>query len=361
MAELKRKAPAFRRFLLIYAAVLIFIILAALTLFYFFLDAYEASKPEACVRDQLARAADGALPEDCEDILAGLDPDIKSPQENRAFLCALISEAEPSRLSIDTEKGEAEYALTSDGTVFARLRLRQDGQPTFGFVPWRLEEAEFELSPFISRLRLTLPEGYSASLNGVFLSGEDIVDDNVEYETLSPCYESYGSLPRLLAYESGPYTGEAELKVFAPDGRELSAQERCEAFYLDNCSAEEKEELSLFIDAFLPKYVVFAADLGGNSLANYNQLAPYVLSGSELDQRLHKAFEGFGYSNTRAIEIVSSEIKLCSNLGDGLYLVDLNYIINVQGLGEPVDISNGTRLLIRMSDGGALAEAMYIY
>ena len=86
-----------------------------------------------------------------------------------------------------------------------------------------------------------------------------------------------------------------------------------------------------------------------------------IVRGGELEQRLIAARKGFGYGNTRSIEIIDHTVNLVTDLKDGHYVVDLLYRTETVGLEGPVQEDNRVRLLVLEENEQLHAEAMYHY
>lgn len=356
-----RRLPLFYKALLIYSAVLVLAALAALAVLYAYLGAYEASRPNSCISAYTSRAAD-ELPQPCLDALEGLDPSIKTPEENRHYLTGLFSGAEYSRLRLpDLAENECAFAISAGGVQFGTVYMEQAGKGSFGLIPWNICREEYDLSPFIHRAEIALPEGYAPVVNGVELGGEHIRTRDREFVCLSQCYEDYENLPYLQEYDSGSYLGEAEFKVKTPSGSLIDPAEADEALFLNNCPEADRQRVSVFSVELISKYVTFCADVGGNSGWNYSQLEPLVDHRGPFYSRIRKAFGSFGYSNTRSCEILDMTVNICSDLGEGRYFVDASYVTEILGNSSPVKVDNNVRIILTETNGVLLAQALYNY
>ena len=362
MAEKKKKLSGFSKGVLIYTAVLVVISAVLLLLLYGFVSAYEQSRPYNSMEKYLASIDENALPEDCEAVIPSLDKNIRTEAESRALIKELISGARFSKAVKLCTEDRLVYTLTSGDQHIGNVYLKQNGKSSFGFEVWEPVDDEYELSPFINQLDISLPQGYTVSLNGSDPGDEYVADRKTQYSTLSSCYEYYDDLPYLNHFESGRYIGDADLRIFDPSGKEVSGDELSESVYLNNCSPDMEKQLKDFSDEVIRRYVQLCANIDGNEIGNYIHIKEIIVPGSQLHDRMRISLYALGYSSVRSCDITSSTMKICSDLGNGKYFTDLNYVTEIVGLDGPVSTEQNIQFVISYDSLNQLkAEAMFNY
>ena len=360
MTNKKKKLSPFSRGLLIYALVLATAGLAALALLYGALDAYEASRPEIGVKAYLSDIEENGPTAACLAALPALDENLKSREENIAALQSLLAGAAYKKAPGLSTQERCAYQLSLDSQPFGVIYLKQSEKSSFGFAPWQVCLEEYEFSPLLKKVDISLPEGYIPTFNGQKLDGRCITDHTLKYEMLSQYYDDMDGLPRLCRWETGAYIGAGEVRVLDRSGNQLPEESLTEAFYLSNCNESQKSRIEEFSRAFIDRYLAFGANVDKNYYANYSRLMELVIPESQLHLRM-RASEGLGYSNTRSCQLISLTLNLCTNLGDGRYLADISYVAEIQGTAEPIEMESYVHLVMEEQNGVFFASAMSNY
>ena len=107
--------------------------------------------------------------------------------------------------------------------------------------------------------------------------------------------------------------------------------------------------------------MVFTGCANDDRYDNYYDLAKLIVLGSDLDKRLKDALDGLQYAQSKGDQIDTITIHHFIDLGDGKYLVDLNYLVNTTGLAGVVQTSNNLKLVITKTATGLKTEALYSY
>ena len=143
--------------------------------------------------------------------------------------------------------------------------------------------------------------------------------------------------------------------------QEIPEEKQNERGYLANCSSTTIERLEEFSLRYLNAYLPYAGDLYHSGFSFWADLSEMIVRHGELEDRLVAARSGFGFGNTRSIEIVDHTVNLCVDFKDGHYLVDILYRTETVGLQGPVQEDNRVRLLLWEENERLFAEAMYHY
>lgn len=361
MENKKRGGSRFVRGLLIYC--LIFLLLAAAVIFVLglYLRAYEASRSTTCVQNYINSCAAGKLTYGWGSSLAGLDNRLLSEEQSRAFIQEKLAGASYREVRSENS-GEKRYALyDADGVCFEHLTLRQQGAASWGFTSWEVVGESCDVSPYTHSYTVTVPSEYRVLLGDTELDVSFLAETGIPYTILEPCGELVHNLPTKVRYETGPCLVDAPITVLNAWGKEVPADKQDEYHYLANCSSEVQGRLEEFSLRYLNAYLPYAGDLYRNGLGFWGDLSKLIVRDGELEQRLIAARKGFGYGNTKSIEIVDHTVNLCTDLKDGHYVVDLLYRTETVGLEGPIQEDNRVRLLIWEENEQLFAEAMYHY
>lgn len=360
MTEKLRRLSPFARFMVIYVLVMLLLGAVALMLLYGYMAAYERSRPSTCLDSYIEGVCeDGPTDALREAAASTLDYNIRSEEDSLEYIKELFESVGYSRADDRSASGAADYSLISDGAKIGTLHISQSGRSAFGLTEWVVDGEEYELSGLASQTAVTVPEGYTVSVNGKTLGDEYLADGAAEYEALSGYYEAYDNLPYMRSYVSGAYLGEAEVEVRDSLGQLVPEEEQNETYYLNNCDDSTREEVLAFTDEMLEAYLDYAANEYGAYWANLSKLLGYVKSGSRLYERVIGA-QGLGFSATKSSKFVSIEPNIVCDLGD-MYFVDISYVTETVGFAGPVQETSNVRLIIERTYSGLLAAAMQNY
>ena len=92
--------------------------------------------------------------------------------------------------------------------------------------------------------------------------------------------------------------------------------------YIRQPDAETWARLEAFAIAFADEYKHFSAGTGDPNLA-LSRLKPYLVEGSELEQRLWMAMDGYGWAHTVSYEFNGAVLNSAISVGSGLYILDV--------------------------------------
>ena len=358
MSKKKWLSP-FGKGMLIYVGVFLLLCLAVWTFFYFYIETYEVAGSKGCMREYVSGLHAGQLPEACDEPLKQLDASIKSEEESRALLQELLSDATYMRTPGESGEGYEVYSLFGGGQELGRVRVEPTGKERFGFALWQVTEENYDLQPLTKNVSFLLPADYSVSVGKAELKAEG---KGQEYESLRQLYGEYENMPLLYDFVSGSWIGDAEIVIRDGQGTVLSEEQLCESYYLSNLSGEEKTLVEDFGTEFIHRYVDYGAVNGGNFFYNFSRLKAVMDPYGELYARVNSGWGGIFYTSTKYCEILSLEVNFSTKLQEDLYLVDLSYETETQGLADPVRSDNNARVLVIRDDHGVLlSTAMYNY
>lgn len=358
----KRKTRfRFSRFLLIYALVLLLLGAAALFVLNLYLRAFEATRPATAMAAYFETLTAAGGDDACRAALSGLDTAVQSEEEGLAFVSELLREADYAELAGGGEAELKRYRLRSGGEALGTVTLRRGGETRMGLTGWEVSGEVFDFSPWMEQGSVTVPADCRVCVGDALLGPGNVADDAVPYEALRECYEHFEDMPRMLRYEWGPCLGELPLRVLDAQGRELSGQELNEAAFLDNCDEQTKTALRDFAGEFVRCYVAFTAAVEQDFEDSYPALARLLLPGSPLHERLSRAAYDKWWSNTRSCTLEELNVNLCTDLGNGSWLIDLSYVTRTVAFAEPVVEQYNLRLVVQDFGGRLRASNLYNY
>lgn len=347
--------------LLIYTFILIAISGVLLLVLHRYLTAYEQSQPKVQM-EAYQNALESTLPDAAVQALADLDPAIQSPEENQRWALSVLQGVS----LVKDPSGSSEETLlcqikTADGIPVGTVTFAVTGKGSFGVPVWEVTEESFDFSPYYQTLDLTVPPDYTVYLGELRLGPDQIADPAVQYDALSESYLHYSDLPLLVRYAGGPYVGSPALRVCDENGQELSPEELTQEHFLDHCSQADRDAVEAFIPDFLNAYVYYTADVNGSALNYYGEISSMTVPGSPFHVRLQQAVGSFGWSNTKAVRVLSSELRCVTDLGNGRFLVDVGYESEITGLHGPVNVPDQVRIILVYYEGSLRADALYHY
>ena len=359
MTEQKKRFPFFWIGIAIYVLVFALLSFFGLKIFRDYIAAYELSRPGRAMEEYRAELREQGHTEAVVQALSALDTNIRSQEENLQWAEDLLREASFPRMLNLSDEGHMVYSVRARGQQIGQITAVPGEPDRFGFRDWTISEESYDFSAFMHSCQATIPSDYGYYVNGVRLGQEYVTEADIPFETLADFYERYEGLPTLSHYESGLYLDDVEIQVRDPEGHVLSPEEMTETYYLDNCGDHIRELADEFIPRFLQLYVNFTANLYNSYTYNFFNLRPLVLTESQLHVRMRQAAEGFGYTTTKNVEILSMETRVVTRLSEDRYLADISYSTEITGYADPVVIEDHIYLVMYEHKDYLLAEALY--
>ena len=356
-----RSKSSFGRGLAIYTLLLMGLILAGLVFFYFYMAAYEYSRPENAVQRYLDGEEGQALRRQGRSMLGSVNKRVQSEAEAQVYLDELLDQLNYAKKPSESTEERQVYALRAGDRVIGKLMLTQSAGQRMGFSPWEVSEAELDLNFMLKETQVTVPSSYQVFCGGTQLGAEDIVDSKVPYDLLEEFYDRY-DLPTMVTYSSGGYLGEVSTHIYDAHGTELSGDQLTQDLFTDNCSREEKEAVAAFVADYIPCYVTYLSGANRAHFLNMNAVLALTVEGSDLYSRLYQALGGQGWASSNGDYIQSITVNHTMNLGADGYMCDVTYLVETHGQDGAVTVTtNNTKLLIQETPDGLRAYAQASY
>lgn len=342
----------------VYALVFLLLVAGGLVYLWHYLAAYESARPQLAAENYLEALTPEHICDASAELIGSIDHSLQSEDACRqAIMDALSEPITCSRLVPECTDDLLVFVLRCGSQVIGRVQMVPSGEKTLGFSPWVPEQEEFDLSYLLSEpVELTVPAEYTVFLGGQAVDASHIVEENISYQALAAYSDRY-ELPTMVRYRIGPTLGSLDLEIRDAQGQavDLSAGEE---EFLDNCTPEQTAALEQSLEAFLDCYVRFMSNQGNDASANYEELRPYMLPGSDLDQRCYNAIIGLYWVHGRSATVDSIDLRRCTSLGQGKFLCELRYVINNYPAGSEPQSTSDVQIVFAYSDGCYLAELL---
>ena len=242
----------------IYGGVLIILIVILCINVWKTMKVYEAAQPEHVVEEVVSGIMAGRT-DKLSDISAGK---FETKEEYlELFKNATIGKELTFRQS--TESYDAlspAYDVLNGDNVVAVIKLKEVKSYTklgiLSYSDWEVDSVEPKFNEGSNDVKITLPDSYTVSVNGIVLSEDEMVEDGIEIEELSYTSE-YVEVPTMVTYEVKGLLNKPEVivKDFRGNVVDISDED-----YADIQVTFESEE----IDAELYAFVLDAAKTYSN-------------------------------------------------------------------------------------------------
>ena len=351
-------------FMILYAAVILGAANWGLQQFWDYIDAYEGSRIKHTINAYMEALTPQYVCDRSGDLIDSIDHHLQSEADCETvildFLSGGITHARKTSECTDTR---TVYVLRSGGKVIGEVVLVTQGEPRYGFTPWVVTEDHFDLSFLIGNTdTITVDHTMQVYAGSALLDQRYVTETGIEYDAVADFYGDL-ELPYKLTYTAGPILGELALQAVDVSGNVVLISEEADLDpYLDNCTAEEHEELDAFNREFIDCYVQYLTSRRENRWQNYSQLLPLLVDGSNLEERISNAYEGLEFGQSRSDTIVNFSSNHIIDIGDDRYLCDVTYEVDTLGRdGELHRSVNNVWLFLVRTDDGLKTERLLTY
>lgn len=350
----------------VYAIVFIAAAFIFLNWFWGFIEGYELSRPKVTIQNYMDSLTDEHILEYSTDLIAQIDHNIQSEEACKAVVMDVLStDVTYARKSSECTDTKQVFVLRCGTQIIGSFTIEAGVADEYGFAPWTVTGEEFDFSFLLgTSVSVTAPENYPVYLNGVQLDNSYITkEETVPYGVFKEFYDDF-DLPEFkkVTYEAGPFLGQFEMSVTDPQGAPFTLDENTDLdAFVDNCTDVEVAELKEFTEEFIRRYVIFTGCANDARFDNYANLVKLIVIDSDLDSRLKNALDGLQFAQSRGDKIAGITINHFVNIGNGKYLVDLNYLVDTTGLAGVVQTSNNLKLIITTTENGLKTESLVSY
>lgn len=352
----------FAKGMLIYALVVLVIFAAVLFVFSGFLKSYEKSQTSYAIKEYIDTISDEEISKLTAPIIASLS-DLQDSSFLNQKILEDIKSSTPVRGKSESENSVL-YYLKNGNAYIEKLTLTPGNDCGFGFKSWSVSSSELLAESLAKSVSILVPPEYTVFVDGQKLGGQYITDDKLEYELLKGFYKSDEfKCPYLVSYYTGSLFNDTEIKVLDGDGKEVPIDNLNEDYYSDNCTEQEKQDITQFINEYVAAYVKLTSNADYNYELNYFHLMKYVYSDSDLHQRFRELMKSVSFNSSNGDELTDITVNHIMNCGGGNYMCDVSYTYNTTGQGKvKTTNTNNERLMLRQSSTGAYqAEYLVTY
>lgn len=367
----KRGKKIYWAALLIYTLVLIVAAFLALKAVWSYAEQYQASMPEPVVEEYIAGLNSNLFDAGVADTISSMPHEMQSDEEVQQAVSGILNGEITYARTSSSEADMNAYAILCDGSSFGTVYLKRDetksadfllnGKPVkvpylnYDLRPWVIAKEEFDFTGLYTSVQVTVPSSFSVQLNGHTLGDEYIVESGIHYDSLKNYYSINPNLPTKVTYRYDNIIGHLEPVILDENGEEYTIDTtRDDSQYIKSCAEEQLTRLDAFLNKFIAAYCKYTSGiLGENSANGYFEVKNYVQSGSDLDNRLYAALDGYMWAHTNSYSLDSYVLNGAIDLGEGYYVCDVTTetTSNTSGNGEQHDVNNLKVLVLDAEDG----------
>ncbi len=220
---------------------------------------------------------------------------------------------------------------------------------------WKVDSEVFDFDDLglYSSVRITVPENYSVTVNGVPLGAEYIVERDIEYDVLQSLYYDYEGLPTKVTYKLESNMGDAEVVVYDENGNVFVIDEsKNDSQFMPQVDEATWQSLESFIDGFAENFLQMRSNTIEPGYA-YQMLLPYIKAGTELDNRLKQSMIDT-WSHNSYFQYNGSQILNVYGFKDQMVIVEFHAEASAQQPAGPNIISSDYRVLVDLAGGSPL-------
>ena len=221
--------------------------------------------------------------------------------------------------------------------------------------PWKVAGESFDFAELglYSSVRVTVPENFSVQVDGVTLGPEYIIESGIKYDNLTNLYYEYEGLPTKVTYKLEEGMGDSEVVVFDENGNVFQIDENAgDAQFMKQLDEGTTYGLTDFINNFANYFLQMRSNTIEPMYA-YQQLLPYIKTGTEMDNRLKQSMIDT-WSHNSYYQFNGSEILRAYEFRDQLVIVEFHAEASAQQPAGPNVISSDYRAVVDMSGGTPL-------
>ena len=356
----------FKRFAVIYAAVLVLILIVGLIIFSSFIGTYEKNQPvniaASAVSDLSGDGAEKFLKSNISDSMMFEDQDSIISYALQSIQGKTLSYVENS----DSRADAPSFNIKADDSVVAKLTLTSAGKGAFGLNSWKIGNLDIaSYIPNTHSYSVLVPEGYTVTINDVELSDSLITEKDTVPSQLSGVTQFAKDLPKFNTYKVSGLLNVPEVKAKDASGNDVSVVTAAETIVVSGKPT----------DAFIQEqdeFVKGALQTWGYYFINYNSpnLAHYVQTGSDLYSYIFGSdtmdpiptyFYDWEYIS--GVEFSTFEYGNFIQYSDDCYSVDVKYQLTVtfNNGNEPDDAQalDATWIIVKYNGVWAIADLQY--
>ncbi|MCR4776369.1 MAG: hypothetical protein K5869_08340 [Saccharofermentans sp.] len=311
----KPKISRFTKALIIWLILLTVVIAGGLVWFNGFLGKYEEIYQSSLPYHQADKAIEMFAKQDLDGIwgLVKNKPshtEFETEATIKKYIKDLISNKEFTyQQTEDYAENAPEYYIISEKVILAKLKLAENEEQKlpYGFKNWKIGDLEF-YSAANNKFKITLPEGYKLTVNGVDVPVAYRTQQGIEPEE-NKYLKPYAELPKMCVYEAEGLFAEPEIKVTNTDGKEVKAEkDKTTGEYKVNIRSECSEKDRKAIDKFGISFTKDFANYISQDAGNY-ALDKYFPKNSKALRDIKRNSSREWYTRHGKVDLKNEEVK----------------------------------------------------
>lgn len=269
-----KKKSGFKKFILIYSAILLVILIAGLIVFSSFIAKYEKNQPSNLVAS-IAKDLSGG---NAKSFLKAHADKINCLENVDNIIDKCASNLEGKQVSYiensDYRADAPSFNLTADNQVVAKVTLEKSEKGSFGLHSWKI--ASLDITSYLGdtlTYKILAPEGSTITVNGTELTDKYITTKAGVPPQLETAAQ-YVNIPNYVTYTVSGFTSAPTVSASA-NGSALEITQTSDTFVCGTSTSQE------FISSVSP-LVEKAIDAWGRHFINYGgNLRAYILENSD--------------------------------------------------------------------------------
>ena len=185
-----------------------------------------------------------------------------------------------------------------------------------------------------------MPSTYSVSINGMPLGSEYIVEEGIHYDVYEKYYNDLPTLPTKVTYRFDNAIGTLTPEVRDEEGNIVEVDPaKGDYQFLKPIDPEIRGRLMELMEPFTERYLIFRSG-ATDSLTALNNLRPYIIPGSDIDNRAQAALDGLSWAHTSSVKITDYTFNTVLPLVNGFYVCYVTAVADTftAGKGETTDV-----------------------
>ena len=325
-----KSSSGFKKFLLIYSAILLVILIVGLIIFGSFLKKLENSQPSniaAEVADSLkADKASSFLKSNEEYINCFGEPDDLINQ----FAANMEGVSQVSFIENKDYRADApSYNITADGNTVAKLTLEKTGSGSFGLSEWGIKTLDIADYMDTGSYEFLAPVGTTIKINGVELDEKYLTGEESKPQVLETA-SKYVNTPSYLTYKVAGIAGTPEIVATDANGNPLTITEADNKYVIGSATSQEFiDSVSPLVNNALEAWGKHFINMGGNLSAYMlegSDWYSYIFGGPDMDP-IYTAF--YEYESIADYAFTEKNIGNFIRYTDDCFTVDVDYKMQV--------------------------------
>lgn len=347
-----KNLSGFKKFLMIYASVLVVIIAVALVLLHGLLKDYETGRPANTMDNFVSHIQQGDVGDwiDKEGLLSSFETKDKVSEYFKNTF-------EGKNISYKKKAGEYTentpvYVIYADEEKIANVSLTEKKKNAHNFTEWKLADIDFNVNSKDNNhtVKISVPNGSEVSVNGVKVS-QDYLAEQTQVD-LCKHTTDYVATPLNDIYNINGLFAQPEVTV-SYNGVQLDTQLNNGVYAAnyptdENLLASEREHI-LTIAREYGKYMINRGDL--------NLLSSYMIGNAKEYMSDIPAIDVYLIGRTFTYDISDENISNFRKYSDDCYSCDIDYNLNVKwSSGSTVYNISLTYVFVNTQNGWMLAD-----